>query len=85
MTTITISTGQEAIAATTAGVFLGAFVLSYALGWIRFSVSIGAVPPWNRRAARNKMSAPAVAAAPGEGDKATTAGAAPVKPVRRAG
>jgi hypothetical protein len=54
LTTITISTGQEAIAASVAGIFLGAFVLSYALGWIRFSLSIGAVPPWNRKAAEKK-------------------------------
>jgi hypothetical protein len=85
MTTITISTGQEAIAAAAAGVVVGLFVLSYALGWIRFSLSIGAVPPWNRKAKKTPDSVPAIAAEPREAAKAPIAGAAPVKPVRRAG
>jgi hypothetical protein len=79
VTTFTFTTGQEAIAAGVAAFALSAFGLLIGLGWVRFSFSVSAVPPWNRKPAAKKQpdSAPAVAASSGEGTTATAAGAVP--------
>ena len=77
--TFTFTTGQAAIAGGVAFAVLFAFGLFIGLGWLRFSFSVGAVPPWNRKPAAKKNPDSAVPAAGGE----APAGTAVPKPVRK--
>jgi hypothetical protein len=71
VTTFTFTTGQEAIAAGVAAFALSAFGLLIGLGWVRFSFSISAVPPWNRKPAAKNQPDSAVPAAAGEAPAGT--------------
>jgi hypothetical protein len=71
VTTFTFTTGQEAIAAGVAAFALSAFGLLIGLGWVRFSFSVSAVPPWNRKPAAKKQPDSAVPVAAGEAPAGT--------------